>query len=238
MIKNPMLVQDAMSGVVVETNREAVALGLLLGDFSPITLVRDLGLRLGPWQPAYAHPRLRRQVLDRASLPGVLDRIDWIAPNGRTYRATSPDGLRAAAHAGYATASTCVALYSAAGCFEARAHELLPHEQRDAWPPGMTALALVAGVAATGVAFCAVQHYQRCHTPVSLRDPALRAELYERDGGLCGLCNSPVRGNDFHLDHRHPRVRGGEDTRANLHVTHPACNLRKGALTVDEYHAR
>lgn len=42
-------------------------------------------------------------------LPGVLDRIDWIAPNGRTYRATSPDGLRAATHAGYATASTFVA---------------------------------------------------------------------------------------------------------------------------------
>jgi hypothetical protein len=171
-------------------------------------------------------------------LPGVLYRIDWIAPNGRTYWATSPDGLRAATHAGYATASTFVALYSAAGCFVVDAAELLPHQEGATWTAGKAVLAAAVGVAATGVAYCAVQHYQRCHTPVRLSDPALRAELYERDGGVCGLCDTPVRGNDFHLDHRHPRVRGGEDTRANLHVTHPFCNLSKGALTVEEYRAR
>ena len=186
MIKNPMLVQDAKSGEVVETNREAVALGLL-GDFSPFTRVRDLGPRHGPGQPAYAPPRLRRQVLDRASLPGVLYRIDWIAPNGRTYRATSPDGLRAATHAGYATASTFVALYSAAGCFVADAAELLPHQEGATWTDGKAVLAAAVGVAATGVAYCAVQHYRICHTAVRLRDPALRAELYERDGGLWSL---------------------------------------------------
>ena len=120
----------------------------------------------------------------------------------------------------------------------ADATELLPHQAGATWTAGKAVLAAAVGVAATGVAYCAVQHYQRCHTPVRLSDPALRAELYERDGGVCGLCDTPVRGNDFHLDHRHPRVRGGEDTRANLHVTHPICNLRKGALTVNEYLAR
>lgn len=131
-----------------------------------------------------------------------------------------------------------VALYSAAGCFVADAAELLPHQEGATWTAGKAVLAAAVGVAATGVAYCAVQHYRICHTAVRLRDPALRAELYERDGGLCGLCDTPVRGNDFHLDHRHPRARGGEDTRANLHITHPFCNLSKGALTVEEYRAR
>lgn len=237
--KKPMHVYDTVHNAAVKTTAEALSLDLVLGKVSPSSLVRDVGLDgLRPWQPACTHPLLRPNHLGRQCLPGVLAQIVWRAPDGQACQAPSREAFVAALHARYATADTCVVLHSSEGCFRAYAHELLLYEQRSAWPPGMTALALVAGVAATGVAYCAVQHYQRCHTPVRLSDPALRAELYERDGGLCGLCDTPVRGNDFHLDHRHPRVRGGEDTRANLHVTHPICNLRKGALTVNEYLAR
>jgi len=72
---------------------------------------------------------------------------------------------------------------------------------------------------------------------------ALKAEIRERDQGLCGLCGDPVpselplmpsgRVQDDHpsLDHVVPRSLGGSDEPSNLQLTHWKCNVLKGAST-------
>lgn len=56
-----------------------------------------------------------------------------------------------------------------------------------------------------------------------------RDAVFERDGGLCGICEAPVDPADWHLDHRRPLARGGAHTYDNVQVAHPMCNYRKGA---------
>jgi predicted nucleic acid-binding Zn ribbon protein len=63
-----------------------------------------------------------------------------------------------------------------------------------------------------------------------------KAEIFERDGWLCGICGSAVsRDARFpdpsspSLDHVVPLAAGGEHTRANTRCSHLGCNMRKGA---------
>lgn len=66
------------------------------------------------------------------------------------------------------------------------------------------------------------------------------AEIAERDGFGCQLCDLPV---DMTLvcpdrwaptiDHRMPLVAGGDDTRANVQLAHFICNSRKGATVLE-----
>jgi 5-methylcytosine-specific restriction endonuclease McrA len=50
--------------------------------------------------------------------------------------------------------------------------------------------------------------------------------------GLCQCgCGEPL-GTAFHLDHIHPLARGGSHTMDNLQITHPICNIRKGAMVL------
>lgn len=51
--------------------------------------------------------------------------------------------------------------------------------------------------------------------------------VYDRDGGICGICGDAVERSDFHVDHVIPLVRGGEHSYANVQVAHPSCNSRK-----------
>jgi 5-methylcytosine-specific restriction endonuclease McrA len=60
------------------------------------------------------------------------------------------------------------------------------------------------------------------------------AVVFDRDGGLCGICGNPVDSNDWHLDHIVPLSRGGHHTYENVQVSHPFCNLSKGARLPDE----
>jgi 5-methylcytosine-specific restriction endonuclease McrA len=53
--------------------------------------------------------------------------------------------------------------------------------------------------------------------------------VWERDGGLCGLCGLSVDPNDRHFDHIVPLKAGGVHATWNLQVAHPMCNRRKGA---------
>ncbi len=53
------------------------------------------------------------------------------------------------------------------------------------------------------------------------------AVVYQRDNGICGICQQPVPADDFHVDHIVPLVRGGEHSYANTQVAHPSCNSRK-----------
>lgn len=56
-----------------------------------------------------------------------------------------------------------------------------------------------------------------------------RLTVWERDGGICGICQEPADPDNWHLDHVIPLSRGGDHTFANTQVSHPRCNLKKGA---------
>lgn len=58
-------------------------------------------------------------------------------------------------------------------------------------------------------------------------DPALRAQVWLRDEGVCQICMTPVDGT-FHADHIWPKSAGGPDSLNNLRVAHAQCNLAKG----------
>jgi hypothetical protein len=51
--------------------------------------------------------------------------------------------------------------------------------------------------------------------------------VYERDKGICGICQGPVDPQNFHVDHVCPLAKGGEHSYANTQVAHPACNCAK-----------
>lgn len=59
-----------------------------------------------------------------------------------------------------------------------------------------------------------------------------RQDVWHRDRGECRICGMPADRERWHLDHIIPISCGvcrGPDTFANVAVTHPACNLSKGA---------
>lgn len=64
----------------------------------------------------------------------------------------------------------------------------------------------------------------------------LRAQ-YAAQRGLCYYCETPLNGV-FHADHKTPVSRGGTSWPENMCCACPACNLRKRALTEDEFRAR
>jgi 5-methylcytosine-specific restriction endonuclease McrA len=52
-------------------------------------------------------------------------------------------------------------------------------------------------------------------------------ELWERDKGICALCDLHVDLNDATRDHKIPKARGGSNKRSNLQLMHAWCNKRK-----------
>lgn len=60
-------------------------------------------------------------------------------------------------------------------------------------------------------------------------EPYDRADIYERDEGLCHICGHYVPRPMFHLDHVIPLSKGGPDTPENVAVAHASCNHKKGA---------
>lgn len=57
--------------------------------------------------------------------------------------------------------------------------------------------------------------------------------IYELQRGRCYWCRKPVK--EYHVDHRVPLSRGGSNGPENLVVACASCNLRKGALTPEEF---
>jgi 5-methylcytosine-specific restriction endonuclease McrA len=51
--------------------------------------------------------------------------------------------------------------------------------------------------------------------------------LYERDGGLCHICERAVRREDAEPDHVIPLSRGGSNDATNVKLAHVSCNRRK-----------
>lgn len=55
-----------------------------------------------------------------------------------------------------------------------------------------------------------------------------RSVVFERDGGVCQICDTPIGTEKWHVDHRVPLVRGGKHSYDNVQLTHAHCNLSKG----------
>jgi 5-methylcytosine-specific restriction endonuclease McrA len=58
--------------------------------------------------------------------------------------------------------------------------------------------------------------------------------IWNRDGGICYLCNLPINPTNVHFDHVIPLSRNGSHSSDNLRPTHPRCNLIKHDKLVEE----
>lgn len=56
-----------------------------------------------------------------------------------------------------------------------------------------------------------------------------RSVVWERGGGICHICGLPADPTRWHLDHIVALANGGGHSYANVAVSHPICNQRKGA---------
>lgn len=60
-------------------------------------------------------------------------------------------------------------------------------------------------------------------------------QLLIEQGSCCAACRADLSITGYHVDHAIPISRGGSNGKANLQLLCPTCNLRKGALTMDEF---
>lgn len=68
-----------------------------------------------------------------------------------------------------------------------------------------------------------------------------RMDVFDRDGGVCQLCNEPVVIEAvwpdplfFTVDHITPLSKGGADVFDNVQTAHLRCNIAKGARTMEK----
>lgn len=61
-----------------------------------------------------------------------------------------------------------------------------------------------------------------------------RGKLLDMQGGLCILCNRPIKNKEATLDHIVPRVQGGNSHFINLAVAHGKCNWKRGDKPLNE----
>lgn len=54
----------------------------------------------------------------------------------------------------------------------------------------------------------------------------------------CWWCGKVIKGNDYHVDHRIPLVRGGSNTPNNLCISCPVCNQSKSDKLPHEFNGR
>jgi len=52
--------------------------------------------------------------------------------------------------------------------------------------------------------------------------------VFDRDKGICQICDEPIGDSTWHVDHVIPLARGGEHSYANVQLSHAVCNLQKG----------
>lgn len=66
--------------------------------------------------------------------------------------------------------------------------------------------------------------------------PSVRRAVFARDGEVCAYCGTTE--GPFHIDHIHPKSRGGSDDLENLTVACAPCNLSKRDKTLEEWGGR
>jgi 5-methylcytosine-specific restriction endonuclease McrA len=80
-----------------------------------------------------------------------------------------------------------------------------------------------------------VRHIRRARKAGVAHLPYKRADIFERDEGVCHICSETVDPEQWDLDHVVPISRGGGDTPENVAVSHPSCNRSKGARALDTH---
>lgn len=58
--------------------------------------------------------------------------------------------------------------------------------------------------------------------------------VYQRDKGICGICEEAVDPNAFDVDHIEPLALGGKHSYDNVRVAHPSCNRSRPRAAMDE----
>ncbi|MCK8618019.1 HNH endonuclease [Fructobacillus sp. W13] len=59
--------------------------------------------------------------------------------------------------------------------------------------------------------------------------------VFEKYNGICVYCENSVSKDKFHVEHKQPLAKGGNNELANLAVSCQECNLRKGTKTFSEF---
>jgi len=70
------------------------------------------------------------------------------------------------------------------------------------------------------------QRYRAHQLGIECDDSITLAQVFNRDLGVCGICNEWVQPKKASMDHKIPVVRGGTHTMENLQLTHIICTLR------------
>ena len=64
-------------------------------------------------------------------------------------------------------------------------------------------------------------------------EPVDAKVVFDRDGGVCGICLQPVLpGQAWHVDHIEPLSKGGAHSYDNAQLAHAGCNMSKSARIV------
>lgn len=73
------------------------------------------------------------------------------------------------------------------------------------------------------------RHKRKAHLAEVEFDPTVTLDtLYQRDDGMCGICDEPVARSKASVDHVAPVSKGGSHTWDNVQLAHLICNSRKG----------
>ncbi len=59
--------------------------------------------------------------------------------------------------------------------------------------------------------------------------------LFIDQEGYCAYCNCDLDESGYHIDHVIPISRGGSNSRSNIALACPTCNLRKNSKTAEEF---
>ena len=59
--------------------------------------------------------------------------------------------------------------------------------------------------------------------------------IYDRDNGVCHLCDKHVPRDEASRDHLRPRSQGGRWDFDNIKLAHASCNSRRGSRPVAEF---
>jgi hypothetical protein len=197
---------------------------ILSGQIGPKMLLMEPST--GEWAEAFLLPALRPLFLQRAMRVGVVRPLD-------------PFGHTAFSQADLAGRWMAAARF---GVNPEREVEI----EWDGWKAVVAEAELAALNPSSGIeglvkfavaglgAYLACKYVENSRV-VNPRDPVARNEICRRDGGRCRICGKTVSCAHAHLDHRHPKSRGGKDTYGNLQTAHPSCNQSKGAKTMPEF---
>ena len=72
------------------------------------------------------------------------------------------------------------------------------------------------------------EHRRRARKYATDYEKVDRVAIYERDEGICQLCETPVDAESFTLDHAIPIAHGGPHRAWNVRIAHRECNNRRG----------